>query len=590
MFSKSWVDDLKNQINIVDIVKGYVNLRRDGSDRFEACCPFHSEKTPSFKIFVKDQNYHCFGCGKGGDVITFIMEKENFTYVEALKYLAEKYNIPLPKINSMSNDTSEYSKLYEINKEAARFYSNNLLKNKDGLAYKYLISRGINEPLMIKFGLGYSPGYEDLRNYLESKGYSNESMIKAGLLNQKFGDMFAFRLIIPIIDYRSRVIGFGGRAIRDDHQPKYKNSNNNFLFNKSKTLYNINSIRKKGKKENDFIILVEGYMDVISLAKHNILNCVASMGTALTLEQSKQIKKYSDKVYVCFDGDNAGQNAALSAIDILKQSGLEVFVISLPDGKDPDEHISSFGVDAFNKAIKNADALINYKLRIIKNKHNIETSYGKEMFAKEAIKILENLNPIEQESAVKQISEISQFSTKAIFATFEEYANKENVFKNNTQNTNQTIVKDKEENKQLYEASILVLSKFFLNNIDFADINAIKKEYFNDINLIEIFEYLKKVLNDEEKREIRINDIFQISRDKNLPKLHEIANSINELNQKSLDLNVIKQQYHEGLKFLEKNYYLGLIDFYKNELKLNKTPAEKEKLEKLIKEAIQKIR
>lgn len=592
MFKQSWVEDLKNKINIVDVIKNYVNLQRDGAN-FKACCPFHAEKTPSFKVNVKEQYYKCFGCGKGGDVISFVMEKENFTYPETLKYLAEKYNVPIPKANFKSSNKEEYSKIYEINKEAATFYHQTLLTNKKGDAYKYLISRGIDESLMIKFGLGYSPGYEDLHKYLSSKGYSSDSMRKAGLINQKLGDMFALRLIIPIIDFKSRVIAFGGRAITDGQQPKYRNSNNNLVFDKSKALYNIDSIRRANKKDNDFIILVEGYMDVISLAKHNILNSVASMGTALTIDQAQLIRKYSNKVFICYDGDNAGQNATLNALDILKQSDLDVFAINLPKDNDPDDYIVGYGVEAFNDLIKNADSLIDYKIRVIKNKYDMKTAYGKEAFAKESVNILENLNPIEREVAIKKISELSHFSVDAIMLTFKEKMIKNNIEikqKDIEANQRKDIETNQQKEQRLTEASIIFLSKFFFNDLDFTDIHAVTQEYFENIDILRIYKYLKKMIEEGFKKDIKINDMFQIARDENSENLNMMANKILEMKEyylsKNLSSNMHAQQYAAALHILKDNYNDKKIKFYLEQWKLAETNAEKKQMEELINEII----
>lgn len=584
MFDNSWVNDFKSKVDIVDVIKNYVDLRRSGS-LFEACCPFHTEKTPSFKVNVQEQYYKCFGCGEGGDVISFIMKKENFTYPEALRFLSEKYNIPLPDNKFVGSENAKYKQMYEINKEAAIFYHKNLLEQK-GVAYKYLISRGINEDLMIKFGLGCSLDSEGIRNYLNLKGYSDSSIVDAGLLTKRLSDVFAYRLIVPIIDYKSRVIAFGGRAVKNEHSPKYRNSNNNLTFDKSNALYNINVIRKLSRSDFQFVILVEGYMDVIALDKYGIINSVASMGTALTIEQCKLLKKYTDMVYVCFDGDSAGQKATLSALDILKGVGLEVFAMNLPtDANDPDDFLNKYGVDEFKDLIKNAFSLIDYKLFALEKEYDMKTDYGKERFAKAAVSVLHNLNPIEQEVAVKKISKISGFSEDAITQTF-----KQELQKASRNQYQQPIGRKNDTNNdksRIYDAGSLVLSKFFLENNDYVNINDILEDYFEEDSLIEVYRLLRDRLDSVNEENFDVNYLFQLSRELDMPDIKEFASNILTQKNSSNLYAMHKSQYYDSLNFLKENYKKIKLAYYIKELRQVSTEAERriiqEEINRLIK-------
>ena len=339
---KDIIEEIKSRCDIVDIISDYMHLEKSGSN-YTGLCPFHSEKTGSFMVSKSKQIYKCFGCNAGGDVISFVMRWENVDFMEAVKILARKCGITLDRNISEEEKKKiqEINKFREIHTEAARFYFANLLRTKNP-GYEYLRKRGLSDKIIKKFGLGYSPNsWNSLMNYLLSKGYDKTDLVKCGLIthkteSNKYFDRFRNRVMFPIFNYNGKVIGFGGRVL-DDSLPKYLNSPETLVFNKRMNLYGLN-ISKKGIKD-DTLILVEGYMDLISLYQNNIENVVATLGTALTIEQAKLIRRFAKNVIISYDSDQAGQNATLRAIDILLKADIKVKILNLKDCKDPDDFI-----------------------------------------------------------------------------------------------------------------------------------------------------------------------------------------------------------------------------------------------------------
>lgn len=311
------IQKVKDDSDIVNIISEYIQLKKSGSN-YVGLCPFHSEKTPSFTVSETKQYYHCFGCGEGGDIVTFIMKKENLEFLDAVKFLADKLGIEIEDSNFTVKNKDEKNKTYEINKEAARYFYDNLIKNS--YALEYLRKRNINTKTIRQFGLGFSlNSWDSLYKYLIQKGYTDNDIEKTGLIGKRSGnngyyDKLRNRIIFPIIDTKSRVIGFGGRVLDNSH-PKYLNSQDTIVFNKGNHLYGLNLLSKYSNRKR--IVLVEGYMDVISLYAKGINYSIASLGTALTERQCKLIKRYGEEVYICYDSDLAGINATLRAIDLL---------------------------------------------------------------------------------------------------------------------------------------------------------------------------------------------------------------------------------------------------------------------------------
>ncbi len=358
MISEQKIDEIRASSNIVDIIGEYVDLKRAGSS-YKGLCPFHNEKTPSFTVDEKKQLFHCFGCGVGGDVVSFIMQKEGLSYPESLEYLANKAGIRMEYTdNYIANPKNK--ELYEINKDIMMFFYKNLLTSKQ--AINYLKNRGLSGRIVNRFMLGFAKNsWNDLCDYIEFRGYNKEDLENIGLIKKSskgnYYDKYRNRIIFPIINHYGNVIGFGGRAIGEE-MPKYLNSPESDIFKKRYNLYGLNIYKKQ--KGTD-IILVEGYMDVIALNHHGVDYAVASLGTALTADQAKLIKRYAENVYICYDSDSAGINATDKAIEIFLEADIKPKIIKLEDGLDPDDFIKEYGKDAF--LAKKSDALdvYNYK-------------------------------------------------------------------------------------------------------------------------------------------------------------------------------------------------------------------------------------
>ena len=408
------LEKVKDQMDIVQLVGEYVHLKKSGSNHI-GLCPFHNEKTPSFTVSESKQIFHCFGCGEGGDGISFVMKKENLDFVDALKFLADKYGIPWDE-NPDRDDSREKSNLYNINKEAARYFYNNLLNNKK--PREYLAKRGITGEIARKFGLGYATDkWDGLIKHLLEKGFTEDEMVKAGLAGIRkdgsgYFDKFRNRVIFPIIDTRSRVIGFGGRVL-DHNLPKYLNSPDTMVFNKGYHLYGLNLLA--GNTDRRRILLVEGYMDVISLYAGGVNYAVASLGTALTSNQGKLLKRYGDEVLICYDRDRAGIKATLRAIDVLRELEVDPKVVVLPEGMDPDDFIRENGQSGFQKKVNTALTYVDFKVYILKDQYDIEESKGKIDFTREVARIIRDMkSPVEQDVYIEKIASQTGVSREAI--------------------------------------------------------------------------------------------------------------------------------------------------------------------------------
>lgn len=417
-FSEEWISDLLNKVNLVDLIGEYVTLQNK-SGRWWACCPFHNEKTPSFSVNPEKGFYHCFGCGKGGNAIQFVMEQEKMTFPEACQYLAEKVKMPIPEMT----DNTGYEKrkklrekIFVMNKIAAQYFHKNLYAAEGKSALRYLHDRGINDKVIKTFGMGYArDGWDHLMKLLADQGYTKQDMQEAGLIKMSDGksyDMFRNRAMIPIINAFGNVIGFGGRVM-DDGMPKYLNSPETAAFNKSRNLYNLNLIRRQ--KNISHLILVEGYMDVIALFSYGIPECVATLGTALTQDQARLLKRYTNHVYISYDGDEAGKKATLRALGILDKEGIETRVVSIPGGKDPDEYLKEHGKKGYVELMKVSLPMMDYKFRDAAQKYDLSDNYQKEKFAQECVGMLKGVtSAVVRERYMKKLAEITGFSFASI--------------------------------------------------------------------------------------------------------------------------------------------------------------------------------
>lgn len=409
-FPEGFLQELKMRNDITDIVSSYVNLKRRGRNMV-GLCPFHGEKTPSFNIYTENGSFYCFGCGVGGDVISFVMRMENLDYVDAVKFLAQRAGMDMPE-NSYDNSMSQLrTRIFEANREAARFYYSTLYTSAGEKGLKYLHSRQLSDRTIRHFGLGFADdNWSSLCNHLKSKGFKENELVSANLaVKRKNGngiyDRFTNRVMFPIIDLRGNVIAFGGRIMTDE-KPKYLNTSDTPVFKKSTNLFSLNNAKNSGKRT---LILCEGYMDVISVNQAGFTNAVATLGTALTSEQAMLIKRYADEVVICYDADEAGQKATARAIPILRKAGLLIRIINIPNGKDPDEFIKSKGPDgpaAFKAVLDKSRNDIEYRLQKLKQNFNLETSDGKVGYLESASKIISDINsPIEQDVYLSRLCE-----------------------------------------------------------------------------------------------------------------------------------------------------------------------------------------
>jgi len=413
MIYDDFVERVRSESDIVAAISDYVALKKKGN-RYWGCCPFHSEKTPSFSVLPEKGFFYCFGCHAGGNVFKFISMIENLSYFDAIKFQANKLNIPLPQREKTEQELireRELVKLYRVHEMARDFFHACLTKTKYGIQAKtYFLQRGINEKIIEDFKLGFAPqSWSKLSEAFQKRGISDELLIESGLAAERSSggvyDRFRNRVIIPICDERSRVVGFGGRVL-DDSQPKYLNSSETLIFNKRRLLFALDQAAKS-IKESGFVIVVEGYMDAITAHNSGIKNVVASLGTAFTLEQCKKILRYAPEIRFAYDSDSAGQNATIRALSIIRGSGANVRVISIPDGKDPDEYIRKHGPTEFRKLIKDALPLVEYQMKRAFSEFDYSTLEGKVAVVEKLTPILAEMNnAVELNAYITRISQV----------------------------------------------------------------------------------------------------------------------------------------------------------------------------------------
>lgn len=423
-YQNDWLDELKSKIDIVDVVSQSIPLTQKGRN-FWGRCPFHNEKTPSFAVNQDRQVYHCFGCGEGGDAIKFIEKTESLGFMDAVRFLADKVGFEIPELRTDGGEATAQKKkrrdrLYGLLRDTARFYYANLKTAEAGEALRYMQSRGIDSALAKTFGIGVSTDFNALPAYLKGKGYTEEEMVASGACakNSKGNvyDSLGGRLIFPVIDSLGNVVAFGGRQLEQSDYAKYKNTAQTEVFDKSRNLYNVNLAKKNLREEkSDFVIVVEGYMDVLSLYGAGFKNTVAGMGTALTPGQIQLIKRMVSKVYISYDGDTAGKNATMRGLDMLQDSGVEVLVISLPDGKDPDDVIKEGGSGAYAQLIEDALPYTEYKLSEARKKYRLEDKVERRKYVMEALAVIQTLaSDTEKEDYLKQLKQETGFTYESL--------------------------------------------------------------------------------------------------------------------------------------------------------------------------------
>lgn len=540
------LDEIRDRADIVDLIGEYVDLKRSGSN-YMGLCPFHSEKTPSFSVSPSKSIFKCFGCGVGGDVITFIMKRENLNFPEAVEFLAEKYNVRLSEYKDENKEARDKrNRLYDINREAAMHFLNNLSSSLK--AQKYLRDRGLSDKTIRAYGLGYSKdSWTDLYDHLTKLGYKEEELLNLNLIskskNGNYIDRFRDRVMFPIINRNNKVIAFGARGF-GDAKPKYLNSRETPIFHKGSNLFNMNIISRESSRQR--IILVEGYMDVISLYNSGINYSVASLGTSLTEDQAAIIKKMAKDIYICYDSDKAGINATSRAIDIFLSKSCKPKIIELEGGLDPDDFIKKYGMEGFENKIKSAISYIDFKIKILRENFNLEEAEGLSNFTLESAKILSSIkNPIERDIFVKEFSKKYNISYKAI-ENYINYLNRNKIKSEKKEKfklkKNTNVVKSTKTRAQEELLSYSLLDNDIYNYIK----NKIQIFYFTNAMTRASFEEIPKMFEEE----------MEVSEFLNLLEKNRLIDS----NFKDNILGIIKNIHvnekivDELIKTLERNY------------------------------------
>lgn len=563
--SEEKIEEVKDLNDIVDVINELIPLKKAGAN-YVTTCPFHKEKTPSFVVSPEKQIYHCFGCGEGGNVINFIMKYKNYTFFETIEFLSNRVGIVLEnKANSYINNENKNKSevLYTINREAAAFYYSNLKRDKR--AIKYLENRKIDSSVIKRFGIGYAKGqWDNLLKHLKSKGYSEKNILESGLIikNSKRNscyDRYRDRIIFPIIDTRKKVIGFGGRVL-DNSLPKYINSPDSIVFNKGKNLYGLN-IAKDNLKDKS-IIIAEGYMDVIKLHIYGYDTAVASLGTALTMNQIRLMKKYTKKFYISYDSDNAGRKASMKALNMLKKSGIDAKVIVMPNGCDPDEYLSKHGKVKFDHLIKKSfdyfEYLVYFYSKILEEGNKVE-------FINKCFENINNINSsIERELILEKLASQTEVSKESILKDYKRRYNFNK--KNKSKHIANSTIKTSMKKADTHEKNVIEL--IIANN----NLAELLKDFINQDNFINdnYYNILQKIYNYKEQN-IKIS-IETISEEQelnlNLAKIKEFEESTYE-EQVSL--------FKECMKKIKMKYYVEKRREKQN--KINKSINENEKIQ-----------
>ena len=480
--SDDFLTELRNRADIETTLSSYVNLKRAGRIS-KGLCPFHGEKTPSFTVYPDTQSYYCFGCGNGGDVITFIKNIENLDYIDAVRFLADRVGIDMPDENSYDSTMNKRRlRMLEANREAARFF-HNTLKTKDGtVGYKYFKDRGLTDDTIRKFGLGFAPdSFNALTNYLMNMGYTKDELVYANLARRSqknpnnIYDNFRNRVMFPIIDVKGNVIAFGGRVM-DDSKPKYLNTSDTLVYKKSMGVFALNLAKKSGE---DSLILCEGYMDVIALHQAGFTNAVAGLGTALTSEQAHLLSRYASEILISYDADEAGQKAATRALTIFKNTPAKIKILRLSGGKDPDEIIKNYGVEKMKAIITGAANEVEFALLREHSKYDLASDDGKRQYLQAAIKVLSTVGAIELEIYASRIADELSVSKDVIVSEAKRQAKRNQVTAQKREFTeiqkkDDILDKLNPQRKKFYRASkaeemliaLVMANPEFLNGVD----------------------------------------------------------------------------------------------------------------------------
>lgn len=418
--SDSFLQELRLKTDIVDLISSYVSLKKRGNT-YVGLCPFHNEKTPSFTVYENTQSFYCFGCGAGGDGVSFMRKIENLDYIDAVKVLAQRAGMQMPDEGYDDSLSKKRRVILQINRETARFYHNYMMSERGKVGLQYFLNRGLSQKTIRHFGLGYAPNnWDELFKHLKSKGYDVSDMLTAGVVRKGekgYYDYFRNRVMTPIIDVRGNFIAFGGRVL-DDSKPKYINTSDTLVYKKTNEVFGLNYAKDSGK---DSLILCEGYMDVIAMHQAGFTNAVAGCGTALTNEQVRLLSRYAKEIILVYDNDEAGQKALNKAISLFDQVDVKISIPTLSGGKDPDEIIKNFGRARFADMLENSSNEVEFAIMKLRRGFNLQTTQGKSQFASEAVKILANATPIERDLYLSRLSDELGIEKRAFQAQLAEY-------------------------------------------------------------------------------------------------------------------------------------------------------------------------
>ena len=448
MYSREVIDEVISRNDIVDVISGYVKLKKNGSS-YTGLCPFHNEKSPSFSVSPDKQIFHCFGCGVGGNVFTFISKIEGIGFKEAIENLADRAGIVLPKSENNEDSKKEElkSKVYKVNNFTADYYHKRLYEPKSKAGQEYVKQRKLTSETLESYNLGFSGNYDELYRVLKKEGFNDEEIFESGLVKKneqgQYVDFYRDRFMIPILDVRNRVIAFGGRVLGDAKRFKYLNSPENIVYSKGKHLFGLNVAKRYEHKK---LLIVEGYMDAISLHQRGITNVVAALGTALTTNQGWLLRKNAEQVILGFDADGAGQNAIMRAMEVMQNMGCDMRVLQMTGAKDPDEFIIKYGSARFQKLMNEAISLLEFRVKVLEQSLDLEVASDKVKFLNEIAKLIAKIdNTIEQEIYIEKLSKGYNISKEAIFGQVNklQYSNKAKV--NNLEKAKPVVIHKREE-------------------------------------------------------------------------------------------------------------------------------------------------
>ena len=564
-YSDEIIDEIRQSNDIVDVISQYVRLKRSGRNFF-GLCPFHNEKSPSFSVSPDKQIFHCFGCGVGGNVFTFLMKIEGISFFEAIQMLAERANIVLPTLENNSDSAKEElkAKVYKVNQFTADFYHKNLYLPTAKIAQEYVKKRKLSNETLKSFQIGFSGKFDELYRELKKQGFQEREILESGLVNKnergQYIDRYRNRLMFPICDVRGRVIAFGGRVL-DDSKPKYINSPENIVYSKGRNLFGLN-VAKKGDLKK--ILIVEGYMDVISLHQRGITNVVAPLGTALTEQQGWLLRKNAEQIILSFDSDEAGLTAKMRALEILQNMGCDIRILQMDGAKDPDEYIIKYGNARFLNLVDKALSVVEFKVKILKRNLNLENVNDKIKFLNEIAKIISKIdNTMEREVYIEKIAKEYEISKEAIYAEVNKltYSNQKDEKVLNKQKP--ILVHRKNEQPEVSEAvkrrENTILSILLTGNENLYQIikqNITIEDFKYTLNK----EIAKKVYEELEKGNSNINSILDNMTEEEQNHITEIMSTDYEIEDMEKAIDDIMQSYQKDKLNERKLEILKLLD------------------------------